>query len=749
MVSKLINQEEGHQFLKVAAPTGSAAYNVDGATLHSLLQIPVKFDDKNCAPPLDGDQLQRLQATFKGTHLLWIDEKSMVSTTRLYQIDQRLKQARPENADLPFGGISVILMGDYAQLPPVKEKAVYDSVQGGKEHQTRGKNLYYLFRKVIRLTESKRQEGDEEFKDLLSRVADGPKLEQRHHDLMDKRSFPILSVEERDKFWKEAVYICALNADLVPFNIARYRELDTPVAVIEAVNTGKGAKSATPDTAGGLLNYVILAVGGKVLLKSKLWQEAGLVNGANGVVKKILYQPGNAPPQLPDCVLVEFEHYNGPALIEDEPKLIPVIPVTSTWYAHKEDCSRTQVPLVPGDATTIHVTQGATLEKAIVNLGKKEFACGISYTGMSRVRALKDLIFYKLAPNHLRFKFMENKPFKEKKCEDERLERLETIFVSQIRNTIPKPNYDNPDVEGEWEMDSSQITRNQLQECLAMVPTHDQLKQLATGRPNNFSPELIKQLEDLQKWPLKTCLMEQDIPRLMDIVRVFSVIGLSGRKPQHDNIVKKIIEFIKSRSEEEKIFNIKMMKKYLRYVKIVKETDGKQFAQEHAKKTAKEMIAFAQSNGLKLAANLRKKDMREALVSVQLENKISYGFYFREMEEMKTQIMDHYISTNQSPQSLASTILRSIFSTSDMEITNNLDANKSVPLKRKLVQEKLKKAERPELEACLNYLLGLQQVPRCVDDKDIKTFLKNYPLYSYVFFVTDHHDFWKKPIVVE
>ena len=93
---------------------------MDGATLHSLLQIPVKFDDKNCAPPLDGDQLQRLQATFKDTHLLWIDEKSMVSTTRLYQIDQRLKQAKPENADLPFGGMSVILMGDYAQLPPVK-----------------------------------------------------------------------------------------------------------------------------------------------------------------------------------------------------------------------------------------------------------------------------------------------------------------------------------------------------------------------------------------------------------------------------------------------------------------------------------------------------------------------------------------------------------------------------------------------------------------------------------------------------
>ena len=44
----------------------------------------------------------------------------MVSTTRLYQIDQRLKQAKPENADLPFGGMSVILMGDYAQLPPVK-----------------------------------------------------------------------------------------------------------------------------------------------------------------------------------------------------------------------------------------------------------------------------------------------------------------------------------------------------------------------------------------------------------------------------------------------------------------------------------------------------------------------------------------------------------------------------------------------------------------------------------------------------
>ena len=105
---------------------------------------------------------------------------------------------------------------------------------------------------------------------------------------MKSRSYKTLEEDEKKEFWTKARYICALNRDLVPFNIERYEALNTPVAVVQAVNTGKGSSTAEPDTAGGLLNHIILAVGGKVVLKSKLWQEAGLVNGAEGVVKRIL-----------------------------------------------------------------------------------------------------------------------------------------------------------------------------------------------------------------------------------------------------------------------------------------------------------------------------------------------------------------------------------------------------------------------------------------------------------------------------
>lgn len=77
-------------------------------------------------PKLQGDQLRRLQLEFKDAQILVIDEKSMMGTRMLYMIHSRLCEAFPERANLPFGGISIVLMGDYSQLPPVLDKAVYD-----------------------------------------------------------------------------------------------------------------------------------------------------------------------------------------------------------------------------------------------------------------------------------------------------------------------------------------------------------------------------------------------------------------------------------------------------------------------------------------------------------------------------------------------------------------------------------------------------------------------------------------------
>lgn len=88
--------------------------------------IFLHFRWKDPCPDLQGDALDALQKSFADVELLVIDEKSMVSALHLYMIDQRLRQAKPMKANEAFGGISVMIMGDFAQLPPVGLAAMFE-----------------------------------------------------------------------------------------------------------------------------------------------------------------------------------------------------------------------------------------------------------------------------------------------------------------------------------------------------------------------------------------------------------------------------------------------------------------------------------------------------------------------------------------------------------------------------------------------------------------------------------------------
>lgn len=100
--------------LCVAAPTGVAAFNVNGHTLHSLFSLPTKGDFRD----LEGDRLHQLQQSLSAMKYLIIDEMSMVGRKTLGQIDRRLRQAFPHHAQQVFGGCSCLLFGDFGQLPP-------------------------------------------------------------------------------------------------------------------------------------------------------------------------------------------------------------------------------------------------------------------------------------------------------------------------------------------------------------------------------------------------------------------------------------------------------------------------------------------------------------------------------------------------------------------------------------------------------------------------------------------------------
>ena len=132
------------------------------------------------------------------------------------------------------------------------------------------------------------------------------------------------------------------------------------------------------------------------MLTSNLWTGVGLVNGAMGTVIAICYKSGQAPPNLPVPVMLRFDSCPGPTLPDGT---VPIVPIRHTWSASSAQCSRLQLPLKLAWAVTIHKAQGLTLDKVVIDVGMKEFACGLTFVACSRVRTLTDLLFSTLHHN--------------------------------------------------------------------------------------------------------------------------------------------------------------------------------------------------------------------------------------------------------------------------------------------------------------------------------------------------------------
>ena len=125
----------------------------------------------------------------------------------------------------------------------------------------------------------------------------------------------------------------------------------------------------------------------KVMLCANLWVDVGLVNGARGTLVAICYKNGHSPPDLPVAVMVQFDCYSGQTLSDGS------CPLRRTWFASNNQSSRLQVPLKLAWAVTIHKFQGMTLDKAVIDVGRKEFSSGLTFVACSRVRHMCDLLF--------------------------------------------------------------------------------------------------------------------------------------------------------------------------------------------------------------------------------------------------------------------------------------------------------------------------------------------------------------------
>ncbi|OAQ71916.2 ATP-dependent DNA helicase PIF1 [Pochonia chlamydosporia 170] len=222
-----------------AAPTGVAGNQISGTTLHSLLHLPINKDFR----PLSAIDKAQLQKKLKDIQYLIIDEKSMLGLCQLSWIDDRLREAFPHRNEEFFGGLNILLVVDFFQLPPVLQKPLYydKEVQGV---EIKGRNAYMRFDKTVFLSVVQRQCGDDQaaFRKALGEL----RLLQLSHEswkLLSGRVQAKLDDQDVARF-ADALRVYATKDRVNEYNHYHLDRLSRPVIQVIAANVGPGAATA-------------------------------------------------------------------------------------------------------------------------------------------------------------------------------------------------------------------------------------------------------------------------------------------------------------------------------------------------------------------------------------------------------------------------------------------------------------------------------------------------------------------------
>ena len=169
---RLFNKEPGQQvddiITLLIVPTGKAAYNIEGTTIHSAFHIPAN-QPLSTYNKLSWDTLNTLRAKYINLKWIMCDEISMVSNNMLRYINFQLQEIK-SNCSL-FGGINIIAVGDFYQLKPVKGQFIFENYTGN--YGPLALNLWQENFTIFELTEIMRQKDDKKFAQLLIRLRTG------------------------------------------------------------------------------------------------------------------------------------------------------------------------------------------------------------------------------------------------------------------------------------------------------------------------------------------------------------------------------------------------------------------------------------------------------------------------------------------------------------------------------------------------------------------------------------------------
>lgn len=349
----------------VVAPTGVAAVNVEGSTIHSFFGIPIDVTEEIDIKPWTRKLLSRVQ-------MVIIDEISMVRVDMMDKIDQICQAAR--DSDAPFGGLQIVMFGDVYQLPPViasegEQKHINEYYGGGmyffdadvwKESKFKTFELQTIFRqrddKFISILNTIR---NRDSKNLVAALKD---INERVYKGEAPEGVPIL---------------CATKNKVNQINKLKLKEIDKPEFTYEALIGGSFSKNAYPAPV-----HLTLKEGAQVMMLNndplKRW-----VNGTMAIVHSLT--ESEIRVKIKDTVhLVSrnewikgnytYNYYNGNGRLEK-----------------KSVGQFVQFPLTPAWAITIHKSQGKTLEAALIDMHFGAFTTGQAYVALSRCTTIEKL----------------------------------------------------------------------------------------------------------------------------------------------------------------------------------------------------------------------------------------------------------------------------------------------------------------------------------------------------------------------
>ncbi|HSH18471.1 MAG TPA: PIF1 family DEAD/DEAH box helicase [Candidatus Saccharimonadales bacterium] len=344
------------KYVAVTATTGLAATHLGGNTIHAWSGIGIS---DHLGQHWEENLLKGRRDIIEATDILIIDEISMLHDYRLDMVDEAARKVRKD--DRPFGGIQVILCGDFFQLPPVNRS----SQSGGRQGSfVVNAEVWEEFNPIICYLQEQHRQDDDQFLEILNAMRAGDV--RRHHAemLLERVDAPLGAGDVTE--------LHTVNIDVDRINQDRLGRLEEGEEYYEMTTTGKEMYVETLKRSCLAPETLVLKKGALVMcIKNN--PEKRYANGTLGTV-------------------IDFEkdtHY--PIVNLHGGRTITVTP--ETWElrdGNKKRASISQIPLRLAWAITVHKSQGMTLDAARVDL-RRAFVEGMGYVALSRVRNLQNL----------------------------------------------------------------------------------------------------------------------------------------------------------------------------------------------------------------------------------------------------------------------------------------------------------------------------------------------------------------------